>query len=168
MLHVVEIHLQAGEHLLDRIRVAVVERGQREESRAHGIQQLVARIVLHDLVDKDLSLGSMAYKRHVAPQDIPKLGQLVEVVIADKAADACQALVAVVVELSPVGLGLDDHRTEFMQREGLAVATDALLMEKSGASILPFDGNPDDEHQPGEDKNACNRANNVERALAKT
>ena len=64
--HIVEVHVQSAEHLLDGVGVAVVERCHGEDAWAHGVELGIARVALHDLFDEELSLGARPDERHVA------------------------------------------------------------------------------------------------------
>ena len=82
MTKVVEIVLQAAEHLLHSVGVAVVECGVRCDTRAYLVEIFIAFVVLQDLVDVELALGAWTYECHVANKNIPKLWELIEVVCA--------------------------------------------------------------------------------------
>ena len=137
MLKVVEVVVQARDHLVDGVRIAVVERGVGGHAGAYLVEEGVARVALHDLVDVELPLGPRADEGHVAAEDVPQLRQLVEVMLAQELADARQALVAALpVELWPGGLGVERHRAELVDVERASEAADALLPEQGRAAVL--------------------------------
>ena len=77
MGYIVEVHLQSAQHLLERVGIAIIKRCHREDARTDGIELFVAGVMLHDLVDEELPLGSWSHKRHVANEDVPQLRKLV-------------------------------------------------------------------------------------------
>ena len=71
VLQIEQVVTQTADHLLQRIRIAVVERGIRSHARTDLEQEAIAGITLHDLVDVELSLRTRADKRHITNEDIP-------------------------------------------------------------------------------------------------
>ena len=64
-LDIVEVHLEAVQHLSEGIGIAIVEGGFAEDARTHLIELFVAGVGLHNLIDKKLSLGAIPYKAHI-------------------------------------------------------------------------------------------------------
>ena len=71
MLQIEQVVTQAAEHLIDRVRIPIVERGVRGNARTDLVEVTVTGITLHDLVDVELSLRTRADKRHITNEDIP-------------------------------------------------------------------------------------------------
>ena len=71
MLQIEQVIAQTAEHLLQRIRITVIERGVRGHARTDLVEVTITRITLHDLVDVELTLGTGTDKGHVAHEDIP-------------------------------------------------------------------------------------------------
>ena len=74
MLQIEQVVTQAAEHLIDRVRIPIVERGVRGHPRTDLVEVTVTGITLHDLVDVELTLGTGTDKGHVAHEDIPITG----------------------------------------------------------------------------------------------
>ena len=70
---VVEVILQAAQHLFHRVRISVVERCVRGNSGTDLIEVGVTYVVLHDLVDVELAFGSGTDKGHIAAEYGPQL-----------------------------------------------------------------------------------------------
>ena len=68
MFQIEQVVTQAAEHLIDRVRIAIVERGVRGHTRT-------------DLVDIELALRTRTDKSHIADKYIPQLGQLVQMML---------------------------------------------------------------------------------------
>ena len=79
MLQIVKVEFQASQHLLHRIRIAIIEGGIGCNSRPDLIEILVSRIMFHDLVDIELPLRSWSDESHIPFEHIPQLRKLVEV-----------------------------------------------------------------------------------------
>ena len=71
MFQIEQVVTQAAEHLIDRVRIPIVERGVRGHARTDLVEVTVTRITLHDLVDVELTLGTGTDKGHVAHKNIP-------------------------------------------------------------------------------------------------
>ena len=139
---VVEVELQSSEHFLQGVGVAVVECGVRRHARAYGIELLVARVALHDLVDVELAFRAVADECHVASYDVPQLWELVEMMGTQKAAHARQSRVvesSVEQQLRAVFLGVAVHAAEFVDIKRLAVQAYALLPVYRRRSVLDED-----------------------------
>lgn len=167
---VIEVVVQTTKHLLESVGITVVEGCVRGDAGTYLIEIVITRIGLFDLVDKVLTLGTITYKGHVAHKDIPKLGEFVEMVIADEASDLGETRVAIDVEQLgfAVGFSIGRHRAELVDFERASAFADAFLTENSVASVLKFDGN-EAYHKEGEEDNEAQGGNdNVERALIET
>ncbi len=166
VLEVVEIELEAAEHLLQRVAIAIVERGVGGDARTDLVEVLVAWVTLHDLLDVVFALGARADEGHVADKHVVELGQLVEVMGAKEAARARQAAVVLMGgELRTILLGVELHAAEFVDEERLPVAPDALLLVDGGPAVLTPHGDIADEEQWGEDDEADESHAEIEAAL---
>ena len=56
MLQIEQVVAQATKHLLQRVRIAVIERGVRGHTRTDLIKITIAGIAFHDLVNVELAL----------------------------------------------------------------------------------------------------------------
>ena len=166
MLQVVEVELEAAQHLLHGVGVAVVERGVGGDAWTHLIEVGVVGVVLHDLVDVELALGARSDEGHVAHEHIPELRQFVEVVLAQCAANGGETRVAIVAgkELRTLGFGVGVHGAEFIDEERPSAAPDALLAEESRAAVAAANGYVAVEEERREDHEADGRNEDVEQA----
>lgn len=140
MLEVIEVELEATEHLLHGVGVAIVEGGVAGDTGTNLIEIGVARIVLHDLVDEELALGTWSDEGHVAEEDIPELRKLVEVMIAQELARLGEAAVTLGArELRTLVLGIGAHGAELIHVERTAKATNALLLVNGGSIVVALD-----------------------------
>lgn len=71
MLQIEQVVTQAAEHLIDRVRIPIVERGVRGHPRTDLVEVTVTGITLHDLVDIELALRTGTDKGHIAHENIP-------------------------------------------------------------------------------------------------
>ena len=71
MFQIEQVVTQAAEHLIDRVRIPIVERGVRGHARTDLVEVTITRITLHDLVDVELAFRTGADKRHITDEDIP-------------------------------------------------------------------------------------------------
>lgn len=155
VLEVVEVELQTAEHLLQRVAIAIVERGVGGDARTDLVEVLVARVALHDLLDVVFALGARADEGHVADKHVVELGQLVEVMGTKETAHACQAAVVLMCgELRPVLLGVELHAAELVDKERTPISPDALLFVDGGTAVLTPHGDVAEEKQGGEDDEA--------------
>ena len=139
VLQIVEVELQSSQHLLHGVGVAVVERGVGGHARSNLVEERIAFVVLHDLVDVELALRAGTDERHVADEHIPELGQFVEVVVTEEHADLGHAGVLLMgEELRPVLLGIHSHGAELIDVERPSEPSDSLLLEDGGSPVLPF------------------------------
>ena len=60
VLQIEQVVTQTADHLLQRIRIAVVERGIRGHPRTDLVQETIAGIAFHDLVNVELALRTGA------------------------------------------------------------------------------------------------------------
>lgn len=97
VLQVEEIVTQAAEHFLDGVGIAVVEGGVGGDTRTDLVEVAITGIALHNLVDVELALGTGTDKGHLAAEDVPELGKLVEVVFTKELADLGHAFVLAAV-----------------------------------------------------------------------
>ena len=71
MLQIEQVVTQAAEHLIDRVRIPIVERGVRGHPRTDLVEVTVTGITLHDLVDVELPFRTGADEGHITDEDIP-------------------------------------------------------------------------------------------------
>ena len=94
VLDVVEVVLDA---LLDRrVAAPAVDLGPAGDPRLHLVPQHVLRVAVLELLDEVRALGPRPDQRHVAPQHVPELGQLVDVEAPEEAAERRAARVFLV------------------------------------------------------------------------
>ena len=169
VLKVIKVVVEADEHLIKGVGIAVVEGGIGGDAGADGVEVGVARIALHYLLDEVGALGAGAYETHIAAQDVPELGELVEMVLADELADAGEAcVVLLVVELGDAGgFSIGVHGAELVDAERLAAAAYALLGEKGRAAVVAAHENVADDEEGKEYDEAEDADDDVERAFDK-
>ena len=156
------------------------------DAGAEGQTGTVVVLVLLPLVNGGRAGADDA---HVALEDVPELGELVQGVLADELADAgllCSVGEDLVADDAGVKIQLEHHAVrdpvlrqklflalvrvhvhgaDFIELEALAVLADALLLIDDGAGRLAFDDWPDDEHDDQGDEAAEDPAEDVHDAL---
>ena len=163
VLEVIKVGFKACEHLFEGCGVAVVQGGVGRHARAYLVEVLVARVNGHNLLYKVFALRSRPYKRHVTYENIPQLGQLVEVVVAKKASDTREAVFVLFdAELRRSLLGVDFHAAEFIDEKRPSTFSDALLAVDGWSAVLALDGYVAEEHQRREHDEAEERCDQVE------
>lgn len=147
MLQVIKIKFEPAQHLLRRIRIAIIERRIRRYARPDLIQKRVARISANDLFNIEATLRTRTDKSHIAAQDIPQLRQLVQMMLAQEAAYARQARVfAPTTKLRAARFGVIVHAAKLIHGKGAAVAADARLLEEGGRAIVKPHGKIASQH----------------------
>lgn len=137
MFQVIQVEIQSFQHFFHGIRVAIVQGRIRGDTRADLVKISVPGIVLHDLVDVELSFRSWSDESHVSFDHVPQLRQFVQVVFAQISAYFGHALVVLVsVELWSIFLRIDAHATEFVNGERSAEAPDSFLFEDYGSAVF--------------------------------
>ena len=115
--------------------------------------------MLHDLVDVELALRTRTDKRHVSDEDIPKLGQLIEMMSSQKLPHLGEARVATYLQqVGTILLGIHPHATKLVDEERLAMQSDALLLVDDRHAVLHADGKSTSDCQRRED-NKTTRCN---------
>jgi hypothetical protein len=71
VLEIVEVVLQSPQHLLEGVGIAVMQRGIGGYPWAYLVQQLIAWVLGHNLLNIVATLRTVAHKGHVAHEDIP-------------------------------------------------------------------------------------------------
>lgn len=141
MLQIVKVKLQSAQHLLHGVSITIVEGSVGGDSWANLIEILIARIVLNNLIDIELALRTRTDERHVSDEDIPKLGQLIEVMCSQKLPHLGEARVATYLQqVGTILLGIHPHATKLVDEERLAMQSDALLLVDDRQAILHADG----------------------------
>ncbi len=137
MFKVIEVEFEPTKHLLRRIRIAIIKRGIRRDARANLIQERIARILAHNLLNIEATLRPRTDKGHIAAQDVPQLGQLVQMMLAQEAAYARQTrILPPTTKLRTGGFGVIVHAAKLIHGKGAAIASDARLLEESGRTIV--------------------------------
>ena len=132
-----QIVAQTAKHLLQRIRIAVVERGIRGHARTDLIKITIARITFHDLVDVELPFRTGTDKRHITDEDIPQLGQLVQMMLAQELPRTGHTGIRTsLVKGGTEFLSVQTHAAELIDMKRTTETTDTLLLEYSRTAIL--------------------------------
>ena len=84
VFQIFQIHLQTLQHLFHGVGIAVVDGCHRRDARTNLVETFVSRIVLHNLVDIELSFRTWPNKRHVTNQHVPELWQFIKVMVAQE------------------------------------------------------------------------------------
>lgn len=158
MLQIIEVELQATQHLRHRIGITIVKGGIGCYARTYLVQELVAGIVLHYLVDIELTFRTRPDESHVTDEDIPQLGQLVEMMLAQELAHLGQSRVlAVTIELWPIFLCIHSHAPKLVDMERTAKTPYALLAEYRRTTVFPLhhDVTYQEERREHYQANAC-------------
>ena len=166
VLQVEQVVAQAAQHLLEGVRVAVVQRGVGRDTRTDLVEVAIAGIALHDLVDVELAFRARADEGHLADEHVPQLGQLVQVVFAQELAHLGQAGVrTALVQGRAELLGIQAHAAELVDIERTAEAADALLLEDGRPAVLTLHRDVAHQEQGREDDEGHGRQQAVHEAL---
>lgn len=166
VLQIKKIVAQATEHLLDGVGIAVVEGGVRGDTRTDLVEVAITGIALHDLVDVELALGTGTDKGHLATEDVPELGKLVEVVLTKELADLGHAFVlAAGIQGGTCLFGIELHAAELIDVERATETADALLLENGGTAVFALDGNVAEQKQGGKDNHGNQGSQTVNNTL---
>ena len=99
--------------------------------------------------------GAGADEAHVADEDVPKLGQLVELGVTQPVAEGGDAVVAVGGDAGAgVAFGALVHGAELEDLEDAAVLADAIAAVVDGAGVLALDAEGDPEEEGREEEQA--------------
>ena len=132
VLQIEQVIAQATKHLLQRIRIAVVERGLRGHPRTDLVEVTVTGITLHDLVDVELPFRTGADKRHITDENIPQLGQLVQMMLTQELTRTGHAGIRTsFVKGGTEFLSVQTHTTELIDMKRTTKTADTLLLEDS-------------------------------------
>jgi len=96
-------------------------------------------------------VGTWANDGHVANQDVPELGDLIEVALAEELPEPGDAFVSPDC-LTEVGTGVETHGAELVTDEFSSIATGASLTEEHGTSGGTLDKSSNDQESEWEDK----------------
>lgn len=158
MFKVIEVELEPAQHLLRRIRIAIIKRGIRRDARADLIQERIARILAHNLLNIEATLRPWTDKGHIAAQDVPQLGQLIQVMLTQEAAYARQTgIFPPTTKLRAGRFGVIVHATKLIHAKGTAIAADARLLEESGRAIVKPHGKIAGQHNRRKEQQAKER-----------
>lgn len=147
MFKVIEVELEPAQHLLRRIRIAIIKRGIRRDARADLIQERIALILAHNLLNIEASLGPRTDKGHIAAQDVPQLGQLIQMMLTQEAAYARQTgIFPPTTKLRAGRFGVIVHAAKLIHGKGAAVTADARLLEEGGRAIVKPHGKIASQH----------------------
>lgn len=166
VLQVEEIVTQAAEHFLDGVGIAVVEGGVGGDTRTDLVEVAITGIALHNLVDVELALGTGTDKGHLAAEDVPELGKLVEVVFTKELADLGHAFVlAAGIQGGTCLFGIELHAAELIDVERTTETADTLLLENGGTAVFALDGNVAEQKQGGKDNHGDQGGQTVNNTL---
>ena len=125
---ILQIHVQTREHLLHGVGIAVVERSLRRQPRAYLVELGVIGVMLHNLVDENLSFRAVADERHIATEYVPELWELVQMIVAEEVADRCHLRQTLLLGTGDaVLLGILMHGAELQDVEWTSMEADTLL-----------------------------------------
>ena len=126
----------------------------------------VVRELALDLPHQLGALGPGTDQRHLAAEDIPELGELIDMGATQKPADPRDAGVVALRPLRPaVGLGVGPHGPELQHFELAAVLADPPLAVQDRAAVRELYGNSDCEQDGGEEQRDQGGADDVEDTL---
>ena len=152
MLQIEEVVAQAAEHLLDSVGVAVVESGVGGDTRTYLVEVAITGVALHNPVDVEFALRSRSDKGHLAAEDVPELGQFVEMVLTQELADLGHAFVlAAGIQGRACLLGIGLHATELVDVERTTETADTLLLENGRSAVFALDCNVAEQKQRRKD-----------------
>lgn len=96
-------------------------------------------------------VGTWANDGHVANQDVPELGDLIEVALAEELSEPGDAFVSPDC-LTEVGTGIETHGAELVTDEFSSIAPGASLTKEHGTAGGHLDKSSNDQKGDGEDK----------------
>ena len=143
MLQVVEIVVEACQHLFKCVGITIIECCKGGDAGAYLIEVTIALVSLHYLLYEIFALRSRSDERHISLKDIHKLRKLVKMMSSQEFTDLCQSLVFAgrgVEQLWPIFLRIHAHRPEFQYVEFLTLVADALLPIDRRPSIFSLYG----------------------------
>lgn len=105
------------------------------------------------------------HKAHVAPQDVPQLGQLIQPGAPEEMAETGAARVADRRPARAVGLRVQAHGPEFIDHEGLSVEAQALLPENGGTGRVQHHDQGNEQHGKRQEQQPQQGAHRVENPL---
>ena len=108
---------------------------------------VVKRDTVVELFYKHALLGARADEAHVAAQNVPKLGQLVQTRFTDKFAHAGDAGIANLGKLRAVCFGVFCHAAKFVDGKFAPALPDAVLGEQRAASAFQHHRQRGEAHQ---------------------
>lgn len=166
VLQIEEVVAQAAEHLLDGVGIAIVEGGVGSDTWTDLVEVAITGIALHNLVDVELAFGTWTDKGHLATEDVPELGKLVEVVLTQELADLGHAFVlAAGIQGGTCLFGIELHAAELVDVERTTETADALLLENGGTAVFALDSNVTEQKQGGKDNHGDQGSQTVNNTL---
>ena len=143
-----EIIFELALGILDAGAVAVLDLGPARDARAHGMAFVVAGHLFPQPLDNLGALGPRTYQTHLSPQDVQQLGQLIDPVAAQIAADTRDSGVAWDrPSRAAVGFGVPSHGAELEHPEWRTVQAQSALAVENRARRIEPDGYGRDRHQ---------------------
>ena len=121
-------------------------------TRLDDVTVVVERDLFFKLVHKHLLLRTRANQSHFTPNDVEKLGELVDPGLADEFADTRDAHITGLGELGAILLGVATHTAKLEDGEFLAKLADAFLQEQHGAIAFQFNDDAGDDHDGQDDR----------------
>src|ERR1051326_8974362 len=146
MLDVKQVQLQLPLGIFHGGAVLIFDLGPAGDPRTHGVPLREKIQVRFQQLAKIRLLRARPHQAHMALQNVEKLRQFVEPVLADKSPDAGNAIVIVRRPAGTGFFGVLPHGAELVDLKRLAVQTDALLPEEYGPSAFQQDGHRDQGH----------------------
>lgn len=170
MADIVQVIMQADEHLLYCISVAIIESSVRGNAGSYLIEILVSRVLLHNLIDEERALRSVANEGHVALQHIPQLREFIKMMRPEELASLRESRVAILIkELRDARcLGVGSHRAELIYLKWLPMPAYSCLRENNLAMVILLNKNVAKQEQRGEYYQTHHRADNIEGAFVET
>ena len=141
MLQIEQVITKTAEHLLHRIRIAIVERSIRSHPRTNLIKKPITRILFHNPIDVEFAFGTRTDKSHIANEYIPQLGKLIQMVLAKELSYSGQSgILSTRIQGRTKLLRIQPHALELVDIERTSKTTNPLLFENSRTTILPLHG----------------------------
>ena len=152
VLQVVQVVLQFLLRVLDPCGVAVVDLGPAGDAGSEPVAVGVEGDLFFELGGEFGLLGAGPHDAHLAPEDVPELGYLIEAELAEDGADRGYE-VGIVIGEAGFRVFAVFHGAELVHCEGFAAKSRAGLTEEHGESGVYDDGrNNDDGHEGTEDQ----------------
>ena len=152
MLQVEQVVTKATEHLIDSVRISIIECSIGRYTRTNLIKVTVTGVTLHNLINVIFPLRTGTNESHLADEYVPQLGKFIQMVFAQEFTNLCQtSILTALIQRRAGFLRVQPHASEFVDIERTTETPDALLLENSRTAVLMLHRNIAYQEQRRED-----------------